>query len=148
MARPRSDIAILLIAVIGIALALYATTLHFKSSGDSICDISETFSCDKVNKSPWATFFGIPVAILGAISYLAVFLIILKKRAIMRALSFTSKDFAQYFLLLTVVMFGFQAYLTFVEIFWIHAYCVVCLGSQLCTLVLLLIAGKEYLSKS
>lgn len=144
MGRTRIEVAILLIALIGVAASAYAITLHYAASADSFCNIGDTFNCDKVNKSPWSTLFGIPVSILGTITYLAVFLIVLKKRAVKRFLSFTDKDFSHYFLFLIAVMFLFQTYLTLAEIFWIYAYCIVCLVSQLCTLALLVLAMKEY----
>jgi len=144
MKRPKRDIALLAVALIGLILASYAMTLHYKPNKDSFCNINETFNCDKVNKSPWAVFFGIPVSVLGTLSYLAVFLIVLKKRSLMRWLAFTERDFDIYLLLLAIVMFCFQLYLTYAEFFWIHAYCIVCFGSQLCTLLLGFIAFREY----
>jgi uncharacterized membrane protein len=145
MARHKRDIALLIVALLGIAFSLYAITLHYSPDPHSVCNINETFNCDKVNKSPWSVFLGVPVAIWGAISYLFVFLIVLKKKAIKHALDFTDRDFAQYFLLLVAVMFLFQLYLTLAEIFWIHAYCLVCLASQVCTLLLLLVGTKDLL---
>jgi uncharacterized membrane protein len=89
---------------------------------------------------------GIPVAVLGLLAYLAVFLITLKRRAVQQALAFTQKDFFQYLLIVTIVMFLFQLYLTAAEVFFIHAYCIVCILSQLCTAALLWLVWKEFSS--
>src|SRR3989344_5283247 len=113
--------AFLITAFIGMLLSVYAIPLHFANDGSSLCDIGETLSCDKVNKSQWSTFVGVPVAFLGLIAYAVVFLLVI-----------------------TVIMFAFQAYLTITEIFFIHAYCIVCLGSQACTIALVWLAWKEY----
>src|SRR3989344_3997058 len=136
--------AFLITAFIGMLLSVYAIPLHFANDGSSLCDIGETLSCDKVNKSQWSTFVGVPVAFLGLIAYAVVFLLVLKQKSIRQKLEFTRKDFAQYLLVITVIMFAFQAYLTITEIFFIHAYCIVCLGSQACTIALVWLAWKEY----
>jgi uncharacterized membrane protein len=145
--RTRSEYAILAVALIGILLSVYAITLHYSPSSSSFCNISANVNCDKVNKSPWAVIFAIPVAILGLLAYLAVFLITLKRRAIKRWLAFSDKDYAEYFVLLAMVMFLFQLYLTFAEAFFIHAYCIVCLASQVCTIALAYLGWREYLEE-
>jgi uncharacterized membrane protein len=142
----KKNYAILTVALIGILLAAYAIPLHYKTSADSLCNVSETLNCDKVNKSPWSELFGIPVSILGLLSYLAVFVGVLMRKAIQRITAFTEKDFWQYMLYFVSVMFLFQAYLTYAEIFWIHAYCIVCVASQLCTAALVFFVWKEFKS--
>jgi uncharacterized membrane protein len=145
MKRDATQWAILGLALAGLALAAYSVTLHFAPSDSSFCNFNANFNCDKVNKSPWATFLGIPVSILGTLAYLAVFLITLKQRAIKRWLVFEHKDFAQYLFILVLFMLLFQLYLTAVEAFFIHAYCVTCLGSQFCTIALAFLCWKEWM---
>jgi uncharacterized membrane protein len=142
--RSRNDIAIMAVAFIGILLSAYAITLHYAPSGSTLCHINDTFDCDKVNKSPWATLLGVPVSILGLLSYLAVFLLTLKKKTVKKTLAFTEADFATYFLILIGAMLAFQLYLTAVEVIFIKAYCIVCLGSQLCTLLLGWLGYREF----
>lgn len=137
--------AMLILALLGILLSAYAISLHYKEGG-SICDISETISCDKVNKSQFSTLFGIPVAILGLVSYLLLFLLVLKRNAVQRALAFNQEDFAQYLLFLVVVMCLFQLYLTAMEILVLHAYCIVCVLSQITLLILAWLSWKEFSS--
>jgi uncharacterized membrane protein len=139
----KRNYAILMIALIGILLAAYSIPLHYKTGAGSICDVSETINCDKVNKSPWSELFGIPVAILGLLSYLAVFVAVLMRKQIERLTAFTADDFWQYMLYFFAIMFFFQIYLTFAEIFWIHAYCIVCIASQVCTLFLVILGWQE-----
>lgn len=143
MARSKRETAMLIIAFIGVLLSIYAIPLHYAKSG-SICDISDTINCDVVNKSQWSTLLGIPVAILGLTSYLVVFFAVLFRTRIQRWLAFTTRDFSQYYLLLVAVMFLFQLYLTVAEIFFIKAYCLVCLASQIATFLLLVLAILEY----
>lgn len=139
--RSAIEYTIIAAALVGILLALYAVMLHFAPSSSSFCNISASWNCDKVNKSPWSVLFGVPVAILGLLAYLVLFLITLKRNRIQRMLGFTQKDFYQYLFLYALVMFSFQAYLTYIEAFVIHAYCVVCLASQACTIVIATAVG-------
>jgi uncharacterized membrane protein len=127
----------------GILLAAYAVTLHFAPSSSAICNISASWNCDKVNKSPWSLFLGIPVSILGLLSYLIVFFAVLKRKTLQKTLSFTAKDFFGYLTFLTLVMFGFQFYLTGIELYVLHAFCVVCVISQFCTFLLAFLVGRE-----
>src|SRR5690242_13652682 len=111
--KGKRETGLMAIALLGILLAAYAIPLHYPPSSSSICNISETVNCDKVNKSPWSEIFGIPVAILGLLSYLFVFLAILKRSMVERVTGFTADDFWQYFLYLVAFMFFFQLYLTY-----------------------------------
>ncbi|MDD9953900.1 MAG: vitamin K epoxide reductase family protein [Candidatus Woesearchaeota archaeon] len=134
--------ALVAVAFVGIIISLYAIPLHY--GADSICNIGETFNCDKVNQSVYSVFLGVPVAVWGLLSYFAVFFVGVKRKMVQRLLSFTRKDIYQYLLSFVVVMLLFQLYLTAMEIFVIHAYCIVCLTSQACTLLLLGIAWRLY----
>ncbi len=134
---------ILSIALLGILLASYAISLHFTPAGSQFCNYGPSLNCDKVNKSSYSNFFGIPVALGGFIAYLVLFLIILKRKTITKTLAFTDKDFWMYAYIFVIMMFSFQLYLTFVEIYLIQAYCIVCMGSQICTLLLGFLTGKE-----
>jgi uncharacterized membrane protein len=135
---------ILIVAFLGILLSLYSIPKHYATDSSSFCNISETFNCDKVNKSPWSIFLSIPVSILGLMSYLIVFYAALMRKRVQRQTGFTDKDFWQYFLYFTSFMLLFQIYLTMTEIFFIHAYCIVCLVSQVCTLALVYLVFREY----
>ncbi len=135
---------ILALALLGMLLSGYALTLHYKDDGKSICNLSEGFNCDKVNKSPWAELFSIPVALLGLLSYLGLFLLVLKRTSIGRTLAFTKRDVLQYPLIIVLVMAGFQAYLTLIEAFIIHAYCIICLMNQAVVLALAVLLYRAW----
>jgi len=141
---PSHEKTILVLALLGIFLSAYAVSLHYSPTKSRFCEINDVFSCDKVNKSPWSELFGIPVAVLGVLSYTAIFLFVLKRRTIERILFFSTKDFLQYLLFFFCVMLGFQIYLTLTEIFFIHAYCLVCIGSQTITLLLAIFGLRSY----
>jgi len=135
MKRSPVEKTILVLALLGVLLGLYAVPLHYKNGG-SMCDINAKFNCDTVNKSQWSTLFGIPVAILGLLAYLVLTLLVIKRKSFAYALGFTDKDYWQYVFVFVCVMLVFQLYLTYVEFFLIGSYCIVCLTSQALLLVL------------
>ncbi len=60
--------------IAGMGASVYLANQHIAVlCGDSsICSVSETFDCDKVNTSSWSELFGIPVALYGLGFYFAV----------------------------------------------------------------------------
>ena len=53
-------------------VSLYLGVQHKGVAGKSICSVSETFDCDKVNSSVHAELFDIPIAFLGSSFYAGV----------------------------------------------------------------------------
>jgi uncharacterized membrane protein len=142
--RPRSEQTLLALSLVGLLLALYAVQLHYSDTPSRFCNVGENFNCDKVNKSPWSVFLGVPVALWGAAAYLVLFVVVLKRKGIQKLLAFTDRDFWGYLLLMASIMCAFQIYLTFAEIFFIHAYCIVCLGSQAIVLGVLALTVSQF----
>jgi len=64
-------LAFVLLALLGLGASLAALYVHYRMIVDpsytSFCDISETVSCQAVLTSQYGSFFGIPVAVGGAI---------------------------------------------------------------------------------
>jgi uncharacterized membrane protein len=144
MARSRYDYAIIILALVGALLAAYAFSLHLAPSDSSFCNVTANINCDKVNKSVYANVLGVPVALLGLLAYVAIALLILKRRSLQSLLSFTDRDMAQYLLGLITAMLAFQLYLTGIEIFVLRAYCIVCLASQAVMIAIMWCAWKEH----
>ena len=55
---------LVLLAILGIIVSSLALHEHY-NTGVSPCDINERWDCGIVNHSPFALFFGVPVAIIG-----------------------------------------------------------------------------------
>lgn len=142
----RTAYWMLALAVLGMLFSAYGLQLHY-DGGESVCNVNDRFNCDTVNKSSWSMFLGIPVALLGLLAYAAVFLLVLKREAVMETLAFTGRDFWLYLSLLVTLMFAFQLYLTLAEVFFIKAYCIVCLGSQAAILGLLVLSWRRVAKK-
>jgi protein-disulfide isomerase/uncharacterized membrane protein len=67
-------LGVLVSAVTAMVVSLYLGVQHAGVS-DSICSVSATFDCDKVNTSTYSELFGVPIAFLGSGFYAAVVLI-------------------------------------------------------------------------
>lgn len=116
-ARGRLGLPMLLLALVGAAIAGYLSVVRF-SGGAAVCDPSH--GCDVVAASPYALLFGIPVAYLGL--GFSLLLVVLTAtwwlRADPRALQ------GAWVLLLLGTLF--VAYLTYLELFVIEAVCIWC----------------------
>lgn len=120
--------AIALLALAGILVSSFSLYHHFSKSKTSFCDIGQSFDCDLVNRSQYSIFHGIPVALLGILGYL----LILSLATVYREKAETP------FILsgVTLAGLGFALYLTYIEGFVLHAWCMICLSSLLLIVVL------------
>jgi uncharacterized membrane protein len=119
--RPRQAIAFL--ALLGSLVALYLTLYKVGVIGELSCSVG---NCETVNTSRWATFLGLPVAAWGLGAYLVVLALatagLSESRAESRVISFALVGVAGWSVL-------FSAWLTYLELFRIHAICIWCLTS-------------------
>ena len=112
----------------GVGIAGYLTYVHYAGLRP-ICGISH--GCETVQTSSYASLVGIPVALLGLISYVLI-LITLRMRDERALLTGYG---------LTLIAFSFSVYLTYRELFTIHAICSWCVSS-LIVFSLLAITGS------
>ncbi len=116
--------AIALLALVGLFVALYLW-LHALGFGGAIkCGASG--GCETVQTSQWAVFLGMPVAFYGVVGYLALLIVAL---AGLRPAALAQPRWSTWLVLLATVGFGFTLYLTYLELFVIHAICRWCIGS-------------------
>jgi uncharacterized membrane protein len=132
--RPRSDtdrrlrVAILVLTVIGIGIASYLTYTHY--AGIKVACLSSG-GCETVQASKWSKVGGVPVALLGLIGYVLILLSLAVRGDIGRIGGFG----------LALVGFLFSAYLTYRELFTIHAICQWCVSSAVIMTILLVLTG-------
>ncbi len=123
----------LVLAVVGLGVATYLTVIHYAGINPA-CTAGQ--SCIKVQTSQWSKLAGIPVALLGLIGYVGILgTLLIRDREETRLAT----------LGLTVVGFGFSAYLTYRELFSIHAICEWCASSAVIMTILLICAITRYL---
>ncbi len=59
-------------AVVGLAASVYLTVEHFTSSSTFACPENATVNCQKVTTSSYSHLFGVPVALGGALYFVAM----------------------------------------------------------------------------
>jgi uncharacterized membrane protein len=107
----------LVLALIGTGIAGYLTWVHYGHL--KIVCLSGGGGCEKVQSSSYAELAGVPVAVLGLIGYLLI----------LASLALREGDGAVAAAFLSLVGFGFSLYLTWAELFRIHAICQWCVAS-------------------
>lgn len=122
------------ISFLGFADAGYLTAKHYLGTPIP-CSILN--GCDTVTKSIYATVFGVPISLLGALYYLVLFMLVLV---------YLDSEKTKFFLWasrLTWTGFLVSVVLVFLQIFVIKALCLYCLGSAL-TSTALFVLGMRF----
>jgi len=112
------------LAAIGIAVAGYLTWVHYAGL-NPVC-VGGSHGCETVQASRYAEVAGIPVAVIGLAGYLALLATALAGGFAARAAGAA----------LAVGGVAFSAYLTYLELFEIHAICQWCVASAVVMLLL------------
>jgi uncharacterized membrane protein len=120
-----------LLAVIGICIALYLTLYKVGVIGVLSCSIG---SCETVNTSKWSMLLGIPIAAWGLAAYVALLLLAMIGSGESRE---ESVPIARMLVALAGWSVLFSAWLTYLELFVIHAICIWCVTSALLWVVIL-----------
>jgi uncharacterized membrane protein len=121
------------LALAGIGIAGYLTWVHYAEL-QPFC-VGGSGGCERVQASRWAELGGIPVAVLGLAGYLAI----LASLALPEEIGSSAAAF------LSLVGFGFSAWLTYVEIAEIDAICQWCVASAIVMTALALVSVARVL---
>jgi uncharacterized membrane protein len=129
--------AIPILALLGLGVASYLSYVEL-TQVEAIC--GPVGECNIVQHSPYARLLGIPVAVLGALSYIAIAVLWVGQRVLeprLSALSLTG--------LMVLTIFGtlFSIYLTLLELFAIKAICAWCLSSAVLTTLQMIIVVTQ-----
>ena len=133
MSRRTVRIVMIVLTVIGLGVASYLTYVHFAGIKPA-CTAGE--SCTKVQTSVYSKLVGVPVALMGLIGYIAILGSLLAHET-------ETSRFAT--LIFTLAGFGFSAYLTYRELFSIHAICEWCASSAGIMTILMLLSVWRFL---
>jgi uncharacterized membrane protein len=126
--------AMTVLALLGVALATYLTIVHYAGLKPA-CTAGQ--ACVKVQTSQWSELAGVPVALIGLIGYIVI----------LGALLAPDREETRLAVLgMTMVGFGFSGYLTYRELFSIHAICEECATSAVIMTILLICAVYRYLT--
>ncbi len=118
-------ITLIVLSVLGLGWAGYLTWVHY-SGAAPLCSIKGN-PCSQVQKSTYSELVGIPVALIGAIGYLAILATLLVRETENARLATMG---------LTLGGFGFSAYLTYREVFTLHKICEDCVASAVIMTIL------------
>jgi uncharacterized membrane protein len=114
-------LATLVLSALGFAVSLYLLSVHLGWWQVACLGAGE---CEVVNTSRYSELLGIPVALLGAFTYLCVGL---SGMMIRRGVLADYAARVQFFLAMLGI--AFSAYLTTIELFVLHAICPWCVSS-------------------
>lgn len=112
------------LSAIGLAISVYMTIYKIWNN-DSLCLGSG--DCSTVNASPYSEIYGIPVAAVGVLGYLAILVLLLMET---RGSKFFAANGPLAVFGLSVGGFAFTVYLVYLEIYIIKALCPFCVASQ------------------
>jgi uncharacterized membrane protein len=110
--------AIRILAILGVALAIYLLIEQIFHPSFQPCRINSTINCDAIISGAVAKTLGIPTPLYGLTGYILIFF----------AATFRKKK-----LLLSVASFGllFCLWIAYRELFQLHVICPVCIGCQI-----------------
>ena len=107
---------IVFLALAGLVVSGLALKVHY-DTGPEPCRINDKWDCGVVNHSPYAAFYGVPVAAIGIAGYLLIAVLgFLRRRALL--------------LLAVLVGLVFALYLTNIEAHILGMWCLYCVISQ------------------
>ena len=128
---------IALLSLIGTFVAIYLAAYKLGWLGALSCSVG---SCETVQLSPWAIFLGLPVAVWGVGFYVVtlgvVMLGVQERFADSRTISLALVGLTGWGLL-------FSAWLTYLELFVIHAICQWCVVSAIIVLGLFILSVMD-----
>ncbi len=124
------------LAALGLAISLYLLTVHW-GWWNAVC--LGVGNCEVVNTSMYSELLGIPVALLGALTYLSLIAIGL---AVWRDLYAEYARLLRFFI--CAVGVAFSAYLTYIELFVLHEICPWCVMSAIIITLITILSILDY----
>jgi uncharacterized membrane protein len=128
---------LLALALVGIAVAFYDA--HQLYNGQPLWCPPPINGCNEVANSPYARIYNLPVGYFGVVYYLYMF-------GLAALLAFDPFSRGLRFAALAYAALGvcFSIYFMYLQIAFIHAFCIYCLVSAVTTLLLLIAALSHF----
>jgi uncharacterized membrane protein/protein-disulfide isomerase len=129
-------------ALIGLGVSGAAAYVHYRLVFDptyqSFCDVNSTVSCTQVYLSRFSTFRGVPVAVFGALWFVAVTLLSV---AGMTARASVRESVPGYLFVLSTLALAVVLYLGYASIVTLKTYCILCFITYAAVIGLFLVSG-------
>jgi len=138
----RAAILALSCALVGLGASAAAAYTHYHLLYDpayrSFCDVSETISCTQVYMSRFSTIRGIPVAVFGALSFVAAALLSMTGLVARQSVR---ENVPGYLFVLSTLSLAVVLYLGYASFVLLKAVCLLCLTTYAAVIGLFLISG-------
>ncbi|HRN50338.1 MAG TPA: vitamin K epoxide reductase family protein [Anaerolineales bacterium] len=123
---------LIVLSILGILDAAYLT--YVKLIEDGVCAVGG--GCAIVNTSPYASLWGIPIAAIGGGAYLVMLIVLLlEERSDFFAINGSLIVFG-----LSLIGVLYSVYLTYLELYVIHAICPFCVISAVILVAMLVVS--------
>jgi uncharacterized membrane protein len=128
-------------AIIGLTVSAYLSWA--KLSNQNVVCFEAMGDCNLVNSSSYSTWRGIPIAFLGMVAYALILILFAFKSTNEKTQGIIALS------LFGITVFGslYSIYLTYLELFVIHALCPWCLVSAI-AMIMLCVISMIFLSRS
>src|SRR4029079_18386875 len=141
MSRTAARVA-LVCALIGLGVSAAAAYTHYHMLYDptyrSFCDVNATVSCTQVYQSRFSTFLGIPVALFGAVWFVAAALLSV---AGLTARQSVRENIPGYLFAMSTIALAVVLYLGYASLVLIKAVCLLCITTYAAVIVLFIVSG-------
>jgi uncharacterized membrane protein/protein-disulfide isomerase len=138
----RTAVLSLTFALVGLGASVAAAYTHYHLLYDptyrSFCDVNETISCTQVYMSRFSTVRGIPVAVFGALSFVAAVLLSVSGLV---ARQTVRENVPGYLFVLSTLSLAVVLYLGYASFFLLKAVCLLCLTTYAAVIGLFLVSG-------
>ncbi|MGA2565923.1 MAG: vitamin K epoxide reductase family protein [Pseudolabrys sp.] len=126
----------LALALVGTAIAFYDSYAVY--NGQALWCPPPIDGCNEVANSPYARIYNLPIGYYGVVFYLymAGLAVLLASDPRSRVLRLAAIGYA-------ALGVGFAIYFMILQVAYIHAFCIYCLGSALTTVLLLIVASAH-----
>ncbi len=123
------------LTIIGLLITIYLVWAHV-SNTETVCPQTATFNCDLVQNSVYSKIGPLPIVYLGLAGYIAILAALLLETRIPILVSRGK------LIVFAMTLFGilFSGYLTAIEAFVLHSWCVWCVGSAITMTVLFVVS--------
>jgi len=127
----------LALAAVGIAIAIYDSYSLY--NGQPLWCPPPINGCNEVANSPYARIYNLPVGYYGVVYYFYMFGLaaLLAYEPLSRGLRLAAIAYA-------AAGVGFSIYFSYLQVTFIHAFCIYCLASAVTTVVLTVVAVSHF----